>query len=80
MSVKLNWNAVFVVQPYQMASLSPSSLGLFDTLAYIDAGAGSMLLQAAAAGFLTGAFFIKTQWKTLKSKVSGFVNNRKRAR
>ena len=55
------------------------SSGVFDTIGYIDAGAGSMLLQAAMAGLLTGAFFIKTQWKALKAFASSiFVKNRAR--
>lgn len=50
--------------------------GAIDTIAYIDAGAGSMLLQAAAAGILTGAFFIKTQWKALKAMASNAISKR----
>ena len=55
------------------------STGVLDTIAYIDAGAGSMLLQAAAAGILTGAFFVKTQWKALKAYASA-VLQKNRAR
>ena len=50
--------------------------GALDTIAYIDAGAGSMLLQAAAAGLLTGAFFIKTQWKALKAIAANAISKR----
>ncbi|MGV3618778.1 MAG: hypothetical protein ACO1SV_25930 [Fimbriimonas sp.] len=50
--------------------------GVFDTIAYIDAGAGSMLLQAAAAGALTAAYFVKTQWKTLKAFASSMIGKR----
>jgi hypothetical protein len=50
--------------------------GALDTIAYIDAGAGSMLLQAAAAGILTGAFFIKNQWKAIKALASNAISKR----
>lgn len=36
-------------------------------IAYIDAGSGSLLLQAAVAGFLTASYFVKTQWAYVKA-------------
>lgn len=38
---------------------------------YIDGGTGSMLIQAAIAGFVTSAFFLKTKWAAVKSAVAG---------
>jgi hypothetical protein len=51
--------------------------GAFDVAAYIDAGSGSMLLQAAAAGALTGAYFVKTQWKALKAFAVDMIGKRR---
>ena len=39
-------------------------------VAYLDGGTGSMLLQAAVAGVLTAAYFVKAQWATLKALVA----------
>jgi hypothetical protein len=35
--------------------------------AYIDPGTGSLVLQFLLAGFFASAFFIKTQWKRIKT-------------
>ena len=39
-------------------------------LAYIDSGTGSMALQAAIAGVLSAAFFVKTRWHSIREAVS----------
>ena len=43
-------------------------------LAYLDGGTGSMLLQAALAGVLTAAYFLKGQWALVKSKIQRATN------
>ena len=43
-------------------------------LAYLDGGTGSMLLQAALAGVLTAAYFLKGQWALLKSRLQRVTN------
>lgn len=63
----------------QMTLFTLGSNLMTDSLAYIDAGAGSMLIQAVVAGALTGAYFLKTQWKALKQVVGGFVSKSKRS-
>jgi hypothetical protein len=45
-------------------------------LAYLDGGTGSMLLQAALAGILTAAYFLKTQWALLKSTLQRATNRK----
>jgi len=42
--------------------------------AYIDGGTGSMLLQAALAGFLTVSYLVKNQWANLKARVAARSN------
>jgi hypothetical protein len=37
-------------------------------VAYLDGATGSMVLQAALAGVLTGVYFVKTQWALIKAK------------
>ena len=39
-------------------------------LAYLDGGTGSMLLQAALAGILSGAYVLKTRWAQFKSFIA----------
>lgn len=41
--------------------------GHLPSLAYLDGGTGSMLIQAAVAGALTVGYFLKTQWAAVKS-------------
>lgn len=36
------------------------------TLAYLDGGTGSLLLQSALAGALTAGYVVRTQWHALK--------------
>ncbi len=43
-------------------------LAQHSSVAYLDGGTGSMLLQAALAGTLTAAYFVKSQWALLKAK------------
>ena len=38
-----------------------------DSLAYLDGGTGSLLLQSALAGALTAGYFIKTRWYAVKA-------------
>ncbi|RYG42194.1 hypothetical protein EON79_19390 [bacterium] len=38
------------------------------TLAYLDGGTGSLLLQSAVAGVLTAGYVMKTQWAYLKAR------------
>lgn len=45
-------------------------------LAYLDGGTGSMLLQAALAGILTAAYFVKAQWSYLKATVARVSHRR----
>lgn len=40
------------------------------TLAYLDGGTGSLLLQSALAGVLTAGYVIKTQWFAIKARFS----------
>lgn len=42
-----------------------------DAHAYLDAGTGSMLLQAAIASAAAAAFLAKMYWRRLKAKVTG---------
>lgn len=37
-----------------------------DSLAYLDGGTGSLLLQSALAGALTAGYFVKTRWYAVK--------------
>lgn len=37
------------------------------TLAYLDGGTGSLLLQSAIAGALTAGYFVKTRWYAVKA-------------
>jgi len=39
-------------------------------LAYLDGGSGSMLVQAALAGILSGAFMLKTQWQRVRAALA----------
>ncbi|NQT94565.1 MAG: hypothetical protein HQ559_17550 [Lentisphaerae bacterium] len=39
--------------------------------AYIDPGAGSMILQLVIGGLLAGLFGIKMFWRKIKSKITG---------
>jgi hypothetical protein len=49
--------------------------------AYLDGGTGSMLLQAAIAGFLSVGFLAKTRWNHLKAVVaSRFKKNQSSVR
>jgi hypothetical protein len=43
-------------------------------VAYLDGGTGSMLLQAALAGVLTAAYFLKGQWALLKTRFQRVTN------
>ena len=38
------------------------------TLAYLDGGTGSLILQATIAGALTAGYVVKTQWYALKAR------------
>jgi len=47
-----------------MFALSVSSL------AYLDGGSGSLLIQVLVGGVLTAGYVVKTQWNYLKAKIS----------
>ena len=51
-----------------MESLSKSGI------AYLDGGSGSMLLQAALAGILAGAYSLKSVYFNLRARVLGAKN------
>lgn len=36
-------------------------------IAYLDGGTGSLILQAALAGIVTSAYFVKTKWRMLRA-------------
>ena len=38
------------------------------TLAYLDGGTGSLLLQSAIAGALTAGYVIRNQWNYLRAR------------
>lgn len=38
------------------------------TLAYLDGGTGSLLLQSAIAGALTAGYVVRTQWNYLRAR------------
>lgn len=38
------------------------------TLAYLDGGTGSLLLQSAIAGVLTAGYVVRTQWNYLRAR------------
>ena len=40
------------------------------TLAYLDAGTGSLVVQTLIAGAVTAGFFIKTRWATIMSTLA----------
>lgn len=42
---------------------------VYGTLAYLDAGTGSLALQALIGALLTGIYVIKTQWSHLAAVV-----------
>ncbi len=50
-----------------MANVIPSMLHPH-TLAYLDGGTGSLLLQSALAGALTAGYVLKTQWNALRAR------------
>ena len=41
--------------------------------AYLDGGTGSMLIQAAIAGVLSGAFIVKTRWAQFKALIASKI-------
>lgn len=41
-------------------------LPLLPTLAYLDGGTGSMLLQTLLAGALTGVYVVKLRWTAIR--------------
>ena len=45
---------------------------LNETLAYLDAGTCSLVIQTVIAGAVTAGFFIKTRWASI---VSSFKKN-----
>jgi hypothetical protein len=51
------------------------TLGL-SGLAYLDGGTGSMIIQAALAGVLTGGYVVRTQWGRIREVVRAFVGKR----
>lgn len=46
------------------------------TYAYLDPGTGSYLFQVLIAGFVGGAFFIKTFWKNISNFVTSLFSKK----
>ena len=40
------------------------------TLAYLDAGTGSLVVQTLIAGAVTAGFFIRTRWASIMSSLA----------
>lgn len=47
-----------------------------ETLAYIDPGTGSLIVQIIVAAFLGVSFFVKVYWKKLKQFFSGIFSKK----